>query len=70
MYQAEPENRAMGQAFGKKFDKTFKKAISELPSDAIRSYLKDGKLAVNGNEIVSGMLTISKHFKPEFNNSS
>jgi len=70
VYQAEPENRAMGQAFGKKFDKNFKKAISELPSDMIRTYLKEGKISVNGNEIVSGMLTVSKHFKPEFSKSS
>ena len=37
-----------------------------MTSDAIRTYLKDGKILVNDLEIVTGMLTVSKNFKPEF----
>jgi len=59
----------MGQAFGKKFDKAAKKAVSEMSSDLVRDYLKNGKVMVAGLEITTGMLTISKHFKEEYNKS-
>lgn len=69
VYKAEAENRSMGQAFGKKFDKAAKKAVSEMSSDLVRDYLKNGKVMVAGLEITTGMLTISKHFKEEYNKS-
>lgn len=69
VYKAEGENRSMGQAFGKKFDKNFKKLITEMPSDAIRTYLTGGEVEVGGNKIVAGMLNVSKHFKPEYEKS-
>lgn len=65
-YKAEPENRAMGQAFGKKFDKKAKAAIAELPSEKVRQYLKEGAVEANGLNIVTGMLTISRSFKEEY----
>lgn len=64
VYTAEGENRAMGQAFGKKFDKAMKEKITKLSSDEIRTYLKEGKVEVNGLAVVTGMLTVSKQFKP------
>lgn len=58
VYKAEGENRAMGKAFGKKFDKKVKQAIMELSSEKVREYIKNGKIEVNGLEIVEGMLVI------------
>lgn len=40
-----------------------------MPSEKVRTYLREGKIDVNGLEVVTGMLTISKHFKPEYVNS-
>jgi hypothetical protein len=59
----------MGQAFGKKFDKKAKAAVAELSSEKVLQYLNTGKVEVNGLEIVTGMLTISKAFKPEYQKS-
>jgi hypothetical protein len=69
VYKAEAENKAMGQAFGKKFDKAAKAKVMDLSSDAIRTYIKDGKIDVNGLQIVTGMLTISKVFNQDYQNS-
>lgn len=41
-----------------------KEKITKLTSDEIRTYLKQGKVEVNGLEVVTGMLTVSKQFKP------
>jgi isoleucyl-tRNA synthetase len=62
VYKAVGENRAMGQAFGKKFDKKAKAAIESLSSDQIRVYLKNGSVDVNGLNVTTGMLKISKDF--------
>lgn len=66
VYKADPDHRAMGQAFGKKFDKNAKKAIGDLSSDAIRTYLKTGTLDLNGLPLVEGMLKISKDFQQSY----
>lgn len=70
VYKAQGENREMGQAFGKKFDKAAKAAIENLSSDSIREYLKTGKVDVNGLPVVTGMLTISKVFKDQYQKST
>ena len=57
-YTVEPDNKVMGQVFKKQFDKNFKTALSALTSDQIKSYLADGSIIVNGNEVVSGMLRV------------
>ena len=57
-YTVEPDNKVMGQVFKKQFDKNFKSALSALTSDQIKSYLADGSIIVNGNEVVSGMLRV------------
>lgn len=69
VYKAEGENRAMGQAFGKKFDKSVKAKIMALTSDEIRSYLAEGKVEVAGLPVVKGMLTVSKAFNNDYQNS-
>lgn len=69
VYKAEPDNRAMGQAFGKNFDKNAKKAISEMSSEDVRKHLKGQKVTVGGLEITEGMLVVSKFFKDEYMNS-
>jgi isoleucyl-tRNA synthetase len=66
VYNAEGENRAMGQAFGKKFDKAFKAKIMALTSDEIRTYLNGGAVDVAGQKIVKGMLNVSKSFNTEY----
>ena len=60
-----PDNRALGQAFGKKFNKDFKKRLTELTTDDIKGYMADGKIDVNGNEVLEGMLKVQKSFKKE-----
>lgn len=69
VYKAVGENRAMGQAFGKKFDKKAKTAIDALTSDQIRTYLNEGKIEVCGLPIVTGMLTVSKAFRDDYQKS-
>lgn len=69
IYKAEGENRAMGKAFGKKFDKAMKAKIQELTSEQIRTYLKEGKIEVNGLTIENGMLVVSKSFNAEYSNN-
>lgn len=66
VYNAEGENRAMGQAFGKKFDKAFKAKIMALTSDEIRTYLNGGKVDVAGLTVEKGMLNVSKSFNKEY----
>lgn len=70
LYKATADNREMGQAFGKKFDKAAKAAIENLSSDMIRQYLKTENIEVNGLNITSGMLKVSKDFKEEYQKST
>lgn len=64
-YKVEPDNKAMGQVFKKKFDKNFKTALANLTNDQIKEYLANGKLDVNGNEVVDGMLKVQKSFNAQ-----
>ena len=64
-YRVEADNRALGKALGKKFDKAFKAALTNLSSDQIKGYLRDGRIEINGNEITDGMLKVIKAFKAE-----
>jgi len=43
-----------------KFNKDLKEKISKLSRDEIIRYLKEGKINVNGIDILEGWLTISK----------
>lgn len=64
-YTVEPDNKALGQAFKKNFDKNFKTALTKLTNDQIKVYLREGKININGNEVVSGMLKVIKFFHEE-----
>lgn len=63
-YSVAPENRAMGQAFGKKFDKNFKKELTKLTNEQIKGFIRDGKIDINGNTVVTEMLKVQKAFLP------
>jgi hypothetical protein len=52
----------MGSVLKKKFDKKLKAEISNLSSDQLRNYLKDGFLMLGDIKIENGWLRVDKIF--------
>ena len=56
--------------FGKLFNKDFKKRLAALKTDEIKTYMDSGKIDINGNEVVEGMLKVQKSFKKSVSGGS
>jgi isoleucyl-tRNA synthetase len=65
-YKCDPDNREMGSVLKKKFDKKLKEQISNLSSDQLRSYLKDGHLMLGDIKIEHGWLKVDKIFNQSY----
>ena len=51
IYNSDPDNKQIGQALQKLYNKTFKEKLNSLTREQILTYLKEGKLEVDGVEI-------------------
>lgn len=65
VYNTEPDHKALGQALGKAFNKDMKKQIEKLTTEQCETYMKEGRMELNGSEIQSGWLKIRKEFNKQ-----
>jgi hypothetical protein len=56
----------MGQALKKLYTKSLKEKVGNLNREQILEYLKNGKITLDGVEIQSGWLQISKKFNEKY----
>ena len=64
-YNAVPENKPCGQAFGKKFNAQFKEALKKLTNDEIKEFLSSGEIMIGDCKVEEGMLKIHKQFRDQ-----
>ncbi len=67
-YISEPDHKGIGQALKNKYTKELKEKLVKLSREEIVEYLKNGKVTINGVEILEGWLKISKKFNDKYSN--
>ena len=65
-YLSEPDHKEMGSVLKNKYTKELKEKLNKLPRADIVEYLKNGKITINGVEILEGWLKISKQFNQKY----
>lgn len=65
-YSCDFDLRALGQRLKKQFSKTIKEKLGKLTSDEIKQYMAEGKLTIDGVDIVKGDLIPTKNLKEEY----
>lgn len=56
----------MGSVLKNLYTKTFKEKLANLSREEIITYLREGKININGIDIQEGWLKISKQFKDQY----
>jgi isoleucyl-tRNA synthetase len=69
-YNTEPDHREIGSVLKKTYTKELKERLSKLTREETLSYLKDGKVTINGIEFLEGWLKITKVFNEGYQKST
>jgi isoleucyl-tRNA synthetase len=66
VYLSTPDQKEIGSVLKAKYTKDLKEKLNNLGRDDIVTYLRDGRVTINGVEIQDGWLKISKQFNDKY----